>query len=78
MIGLVAELRTRRMPIVAQDPGIRWGRKSLASRVSVSWEDLEAALSGHRVHVIDYDSSTGTMYAPARLGDGDVPDPAGA
>jgi hypothetical protein len=50
----------------------------LLAHVSVPWEDLEDGPSGHRVDVVDYDASTRTMYAPAKLGDGDVPDPSAA
>jgi hypothetical protein len=72
------ELRTRRLPVLAQDPGVRRGRNVLLAHLSVPWEDLEDGPSGHRVQVIDYDANTRTMYAPVKLGDGDVPDPAAA
>jgi hypothetical protein len=35
----------------------------------VPWEDLESGPSGDRVHVIDYDATTRTMYSPATLGE---------
>jgi hypothetical protein len=72
----VPELRTRRVSVVAQDPGVRRGRKVLLAGVSVPWEDWEPGPSGHRVHVVDYDASTRTMYEPVKLGPGDVLAPA--
>ena len=70
------EVRTRRIPIVAQDPSVRRDGKILTTRVAVPWEELEGGPAGHRVHVVDYDAATQTMYEPARIGEADVPDPA--
>src|SRR5688572_33226576 len=70
------ELRTRRMPVVAQDTSIR--REDgmiLTASVPVPWEDLGGGPTGHRVQVVDYDATTRTMYAPARVAAGDEPDP---
>jgi hypothetical protein len=70
------ELRTRRMPVLAQDPGIqRHDGTILTASVSVPWEDLLSGPTGHRVQVVDYDATGGTMYAPAQVEAGDVPSP---
>lgn len=72
----MTELRTRRMPVLAQDRGVRGDDgRILTASVTVPWEDLANGPTGHRVHVVDYDSTTQTMYAPAVVGAGDVPDP---
>lgn len=56
--------RTRRLRIVAQDPSIRNGDDILTATVSVPAEEFSPGPNGYRVHVIDYDSSTGTHYIP--------------
>jgi len=67
--------RTRKMTIIAQDPSVRVkeGRRLriLTARVDVPAEELAPGPSGHRVQVIDYDSSNNTLYKPAKLTDGD-------
>lgn len=37
----MVELRTRRVPVLAQDPGVRRGDKALLAHIVVPWEDLE-------------------------------------
>ena len=70
------ELRTRRMPVLAQDSGVRRDDGTiLTASISVPWEDLVSGPTGHRVQVVDYDATTSTMYAPAPVNSGDVPDP---
>jgi len=70
----MAELRTRAMEVVAQDPGVLRDGRILTTTVKVPWEDLEPGPVGHRVCVVDYDSSTQTMYKPAVVGeDGGAP-----
>jgi hypothetical protein len=71
----MAELRARKMLVIAQDPGVRRNGQILTTSVSVPWEDLQPGPMGHRVCVVDYDASTGKMYKPARVGDGDVQAP---
>ena len=57
--------RTRRLTIVAQDPAVKDdGRKILTTQVEVPAETLARGPRGYRVHVIDYDSSTRTLYKP--------------
>ncbi|BDC49157.1 hypothetical protein F183_A14730 [Bryobacterales bacterium F-183] len=50
--------------IIAQDPSVLAGDRILTANVPVPVENLEPGPRGYRVHVIDYDSSTQTMYAP--------------
>jgi hypothetical protein len=53
------------MTVIAQDPGITTrGGKALTTRVEVPAEDLAPGPSGHRVQVVDYDSSSNTFYRP--------------
>ena len=61
--------KTRPLTIVAQDPSVldRHGRPLLTS-VDVPAEELAPGPSGYRVRVVDYDASTGTLYAPLREG----------
>jgi hypothetical protein len=65
--------RTRKMTIIAQDPSVTvtngGARKILTAQVDVPAEDLAPGPSGHRVNVIDYDSSTNTLYKPAKITD---------
>lgn len=65
----MAELRTRRMAVVAQDPGVQPTGEILTTDVSVPWEDLQPGPIGHRVCVVDYDASTKTMYKPTVVGE---------
>ncbi len=67
--------RSRRLTVVAQDPGVRTGpdARILTAPVQLPYEDLGPGPTGHRVHVVDYDSSTRTFYAPVALA---PPDPA--
>ncbi len=62
-------LRSRRVTVVAQDPGVRTGAQGriLTAPVQLPYEELAPGPIGHRVHVVDYDSSTQTFYAPAEL-----------
>jgi hypothetical protein len=56
--------RTRRLRIVAQDPSVKNNERILTATVTVPAEEFSAGPNGYRVHVIDYDSSTGTHYIP--------------
>ena len=63
-----SNVRTRRMLIVAQDPAVLDDQgKPLVTEVDVPAEELAPGPCGYRVHVIDYDSSTRTLYKPAVL-----------
>jgi hypothetical protein len=69
---------TRTLTIIAQDPAVRIGRDILTTEVTVPAEELLPGPCGYRVSVIDYDSSTNTLYKPAihrRLPDGTYEDP---
>lgn len=60
---------TMRVRVVAQDPLLTDANGDIVTAlVSFPFEDVEPGPIGHRVHVVDYDSSTVTMYPPARLG----------
>lgn len=57
--------RTRKLTIVAQDPAVTDDRgKILTTEVDVPAEELGRGPWGYRVHVIDYDGSTRTLYKP--------------
>src|SRR5690349_21608236 len=63
--------RTRTLTVIAQDPDVRDGNGSIVrAEVEIPAEDLAAGPWGYRVHVIDFDASTGTLYTPPP-----VPDP---
>ncbi len=59
---------TRTLTIVAQDPSLTVGsgksKRILTAEVPVPNEKLDTGPRGYRVTVIDYDSSTDTLYAP--------------
>jgi hypothetical protein len=52
------------MRIVAQDPSVRVGGRILTAEVDVPAEELAAGPRGYRVHVIDYDASSGRLCPP--------------
>ncbi len=55
----------RQLTVLAQDPSIRSAsRKAITTRVTVASESVAAGPKGHRVHVIDFDTSTNRQYAP--------------
>lgn len=61
------QARLRKMRIVAQDPSVRTGGKGggiLTAEVDVPAEELAPGPRGYRVHVIDYDASSGHLYEP--------------
>lgn len=63
------------MSVLAQDSGVLRDGRILTARISVPWEELIDGPIGHRVQVVDYDSTTGTLYKPAAVVDGDFPAP---
>lgn len=71
--------RTRTLTVVAQDPGVHDAEgRILTTRVAVPAEELLPGPWGYRVQVIDYDSSTRTLYAPLAYpvsADGEYLDP---
>jgi hypothetical protein len=60
----MSAVRTQKLRIVAQDPGVRVGGRILTAQVDVPAEELAPGPWGHRVHVIDFDASTQTLYQP--------------
>ena len=54
--------RTRPLTVIAQDPGVRAGGQILTTQLEVPIENLSPGPMGVRLHVIDYDASTGTLY----------------
>jgi len=70
--------RRQTFRIIAQDPAVRVNGKILTARVDVPAEELAAGPWGHRVQVIDYDSSTQMLYRPLdykKAKNGPVEDP---
>jgi hypothetical protein len=66
------------MHILAQDSGIKDADGDiLTARIAVPWEDLEPGPVGPRVHVVDYDAATQTLYEPAGVVPGDFAAPSG-
>ena len=55
----------RTLTVIAQDPSVRVGRNILLAQLTVPAEQLLPGPCGYRVKVIDYDSSTSTLYEPA-------------
>src|SRR6186713_3488164 len=60
---------TRQMTVIAQDPGVRTadGKRIVMSRVTVPAEILAPGPRGYRVHVVDYDATTGRYYGAYEL-----------
>lgn len=58
---------TRWLSIIAQDPRVEYRGRILRTRVAVPHERLAPGPRGYRVHVLDYDASTDTLYQPLRL-----------
>lgn len=57
----------REMTVIAQDPGVRAGSSILMAKISVPAETLIAGPIGYRVHLIDYDSSSGRFNGAHQL-----------
>lgn len=58
---------TRKLTVLALDPSVRSRGKILRTQVEIPNEYLAAGPRGHRVFVIDYDSSTDSYRAPGPL-----------
>jgi hypothetical protein len=52
-----ARAPTRKMTIIAQDPGVRRDKKIVMSTIDVPAEDLRGGPMGYRVQVIDFDAT---------------------
>jgi hypothetical protein len=71
-------MRTQRLRIIAQDPAVKFRGRILTSTVEVPAEEIAPGPWGHRVHVVDFDASTQTLYRPLeypRRKDGTLADP---
>lgn len=59
--------RTRRLTVIAQDPGVTGpDGQVLTTEVEIPAEELSPGPRGYRVHVVDYDASTDTLYSSRR------------
>ena len=58
------KLPTRKLTIIAQDPSVEDNGKILRAEVEIPAEELAPGPWGYRVHIVDFDSSTGTLYQP--------------
>jgi len=54
--------RTRKLTILAQDPGVRFNGRLAFSQVAVPAEDLAPGPTGYRVKVVDFDASANVAY----------------
>jgi hypothetical protein len=73
--ALVPQPRSRKLTIVAQDPAVKGADgEILTAEVDVPAEELAPGPWGYRVHVIDYDGSTRTLYKPRESGRGEDAD----
>lgn len=62
----------RKLTVVAQDPGVTTKNgRVLMTRVEVPAEALAPGPRGHRVHIVDFDSSSNTFYRSLQTGLGD-------
>ena len=59
-------IHTRKLTIVAQDPSVRVNGKILRASIDVPAEEIGTGPRGYRVDVVDYDSSTMTLYKPIK------------
>lgn len=60
----LSPLHTRKLTIIAQDPSIKVKGKILRTEVEIPAEELQPGPWGYRVQIVDYDSSTETLYKP--------------
>jgi hypothetical protein len=65
---MVSTARTQKFRIIAQDPSVRVNGRILTALVEVPAEQLAPGPWGHRVHVLDFDASTQTLYRPCEFG----------
>jgi hypothetical protein len=63
----MAGAETMQVRVVAQDPSVELDNRILTDVVSFPYEGLQAGPMGHRVHVVDYDSTSQTFYRPAEM-----------
>ena len=58
---------TRKLTVIALDPSVKTGGRILRTQLEIPNELLDAGPRGYRVHVIDYDSSSDSLYGPQRV-----------
>lgn len=59
--------RTRPLTVLAQDPSILRKGQVLTTRLPVPFEATEPGPRGSRIHVVDFDTTSGKLYAPLVL-----------
>ena len=58
---------TRELTILALDPSVREGSRLLRTQIEIPNEFLRPGPRGYRVHVVDYDATSGSFHPPARI-----------
>jgi hypothetical protein len=58
---------TRKITVIAQDPGVRRNGRILMSTIEVPADDLRAGPMGYRVQVVDFDATTRDFHGSHRL-----------
>ena len=62
-----ARAPTRRMTVIAQDPGVQRDNKIVMSTIDVPAEDLRVGPMGYRVQVADYDATRRVFHGSHNL-----------
>jgi hypothetical protein len=65
-MDFVSRYPVRQLTVLAQDPSVQLGGKALTITVPVPKEHLAPGPKGHRVQIVDFDSSENRYYAPRR------------
>jgi hypothetical protein len=68
----VSYLPTRKLTVLALDPSVKNGGRILRTQIEIPNEPLVAGPRGHRVSIVDYDSSTDSFRSPQPLSAPDV------
>lgn len=66
---------SRKMTVVAQDPGVRRGSNILMASIDVPAEDLASGPLGYRVQVVDFDGSLQQFNGSHELPESDAEEP---
>jgi hypothetical protein len=59
-----SQRRTQKLTIIAKDPSVKIDGEILTAKVEIPAEELAPGPRGYRVQIVDYDASTGLLYAP--------------
>ena len=62
-----ARAPTRRMTVIAQDPGVRRDGRIVMSTIEVPAEDLRVGPMGYRVQVVDFDATRRVFHRSHNL-----------